>query len=116
TWSHDDRNLGNDAGINRIAVKNMAISVQGRNSLLDPCSARIIKPDKWYPVFRRQVHNRCDFLAMHFPKCPAENGKILGKEINGTAIYFSEAGNDPFPFSFMFFHAKIRGPRFDKRV
>ena len=93
-WPHDDRDLGDDAGGQDVAVEDLAVGSQRVHSLLDACPARVVDPDNRCAVLQRQVEQFADFPAMGLPHRPAQHGEVLGEDVHRAAAYLTPAGDD----------------------
>ena len=90
---HDGRNLGDHAGSQRIAIKNIAVSAKGIHPFLNTRATGIVHAHKRYAGFESQVHDLGYFLGVHFTQTPGPRGKVLGKCKNRTAIHQAVTGD-----------------------
>ena len=93
TRPQDHRELGDDTGGNRVAVKDVTIRCQGIHTFLDACPTRVVQTDHGRAVGQRQIHNLADLAPVHGPHRTTPNGEILGVHINRPAPDLAPTGD-----------------------
>ena len=92
--SHDDGNLGDNAGSCRVAEEDAAIAGQSVNGLLDAGTAGIVDADAGSPHLHGQIHDLPNLVGMLLTKGAALYGEVLGKGIDQTPIHRTVAGDN----------------------
>jgi hypothetical protein len=80
--AHDHRNLRDHSGSNGIPEKDLAVSIKGVHAFLNAGSARVTNADYRGSDLHGHIENFTDFCSMNPSQGAADNGKVLGKDIN----------------------------------
>ena len=91
---HYGRDLWYDAGGQCIAQKEVRVSTQADNTLLDAGASGVAEADDWGAVLHGHVHDLADFGGMGLCQRTAEHGKILRVNVDVTAVDLAKAGDD----------------------
>jgi hypothetical protein len=76
---------------------------------LNAGTAAVIDADTGHAHFQRKIHHLADLLSEHLAERTAENGEILRKKADRTAVDRAVAGNHPVTKRFALRHAEIHG-------
>ena len=106
--SHDGRDLGDDAGGDGVAIKDLAVAAQSEST---PSWMRAppesLKPTRGTPAFRARSMTLQIFLACISPKLPARAVKSWEKAKTGPAVHLAVAGDDAVGRDLDLFHAEV---------
>ncbi len=108
--SHDGRYLGDNAGRQGIAVKNLTETRQRIHAFLNSGAAGIVHADKRHAGFHGHVHDLADFFGVHLSEAAAAGCKILRKRKHGAAIHQAMPCDDAVAGNINFFHTEIGAP------
>ena len=92
--AEDCRNLGNDARGKDVALENLGVAGQGVDALLDAGAARVVEADDGSAHLHGHVHNLADFQGHGLGQRAAEDGEVLGEDVDETAFDCAVTGDD----------------------
>ena len=113
---HDRRDLGNDAGIDGVAVEDVAVAGEGVDRLLDTGPARVVEADDRRTDLDRRIHRLDDLSGMHLAEGTAGDREILREGIDQPAVDHAVAGDHGFAFEVEFVHAESGASVFDEGI
>ena len=115
-WPHDHADLRNHAGRQGIAKKNVRVAPQRHDALLDPGTTRVVQSNDRRADFHGHVHDFTYFPGIHFGQGTTEYRKILGKDINQSAVDPPETGDHTVADNFLIFHTEIVTAMLNKTI
>ena len=89
SWSHNNRNLGNNSRCPGITEENIPVAAQGVDSFLNSRSAGIIHPNDRNTRLHCQIHHFNYLAGMLFSKRTTARCKILGKSKKRSSVHQS---------------------------
>ncbi len=78
-----------------VAVKDVAVAGQAVDPFLDAGAAGIVDADQRRSGLQGQLHDVDDFLGVHLAQGTAQDGEVLGKDIDQPVVDLAEAGDHP---------------------
>ena len=116
-WTHDQRNLRNDAGGNHIALKHLTIAAERRNALLNARAAGVEQADDRRAILERHILQLGDLLRMRLGQRAAEHGEVLREHEHRASVDGAPAGDDAVARYFLaLIHAEIGAAMGDEHV
>ena len=102
-WSHDSRNLRNNAGCNGVAPEDLAVARECIDSFLNTSSAGIVQAYARCTDFESQFIYVNDLCSVHFTKGAAFNGEVLSEckyqsSINSAVTCYNAFAREIFLF------------------
>jgi len=92
--AQDGRDLRHNAGSQRVAHKYLAVSRQAGNAFLDARATGVGDADDGRTVAHGHVHDLADLFSSDFRQRPAEDGEVLGVEVDSAAVDLTVARDD----------------------
>src|SRR6478735_632308 len=92
--SHDQGDLGDDAGGLDVAVEDFAVQAEGDDAFLDAGAGAFVDADQGAAGLEGEVHDLDDFFAVDFAEGAAEDGGVLGEHADVAAVDGAVAGDD----------------------
>src|SRR5690606_27987204 len=77
TRTHDKGYLRNNPGSLHIAMKNVGVSRQGLNTLLNSGAARVVDSNNGNFILNGKIHNLANLLGIGFSQSSAPAGEVL---------------------------------------
>ncbi len=114
--AHNGADLRDHAAGESIAQKNIGVTGKRSDALLNTRAAGIVEADHGSAGAHGKVHDLADFARVGFGERAAENGEVLGKNVDETAIDLSKAGDEAVAGGALLLHAKIDATMTDKFV
>src|SRR5262249_17819565 len=108
--SHNCRELRDHSGRDGVSQENIRITGQGYDALLYPGASGIVQADNRCTVLHREIHNLADFLRVGLAERSAEDGEILGENINQTPVNAAVSGDNAVAGILLFLHSEIKTP------
>ncbi len=112
--AEDRRDLGDDAGGERVAEEDVGIAAERGDALLDACPARVVEPDHRGAVLHGAVHDVADLLGVGFREGAAEDGEVLSEDEDEAAVDAPVARDDPVAGDAPPLHAEVRAAMGDE--
>ena len=97
------------AGLN-VAVKDVGIPTQADHAFLNAGSTRVVEANHRCSIVHGQVHHPANLLRMGFGQRAPQNGKVLTKNVNQTAIHPPITGHHTVPQELLLVEPKKVGP------
>ena len=114
--THDDRYLRDDARRQHVALENLGITAERGDALLDARAAGVVDADDRRAVPERHVLYLHHLLGMRLGQRTAEDGEVLGEEVDRAAVDRAPAGDDAVAGDLLLFHAEIGRAVLDEHV
>jgi len=114
--SHDGRDLGDDAGGQDIAQKDVGVAGQGNDALLDTRAAGVVEADDGRAALHGQVHDLAHLLGVHLGEAAAEDGEVLGEDVYPAAVDGAPAGDHAIAQVLSLLHAEADGAVHGKHI
>lgn len=92
--SHNQRDLGDDAGHADVAVEDLAVEAEGDDAFLDTGAGALVDADEGTSGLEGEVHDLDDLLAVDLAEAAAEDGGVLGEHAHVAAVDGAVAGDD----------------------
>src|SRR6266550_6818742 len=105
--SHDRRELGNHTAVKRVAEKNVGVTAQRGNTLLNSCATGVVQTDDRYADARGGIHDFHDFGCVGFGERAAENREVLSEGKDKASVNAAVSGDEAVAIIFLF-----RKPKF----
>src|ERR1700735_2789978 len=115
-WAHDRADLRYHAAGQRISEKNLGVARKRHHALLNSRAPEIVQANYGRAGAHRQIHNFRDFRRVCFGKRTAENGEVLGEDIDEAAFDAAVTGDEAIAWRALHFPAEIGGMVADKLV
>src|SRR5579872_200716 len=106
-WSHDCRNLRNYPAIKGIAKKDVGITCQRHDTLLNAGSAGIVEADHWRSHFGGEVHDFDNLGGIGLGQRTAKHGEILGKDEYQTPFDAAVSGDEAIAVDLLLCHSEV---------
>ena len=107
--THDERDLRNHSGRQRVAPEDLPIQAEADHTLLDAGAAPLVDADQRAAGFDGEIDDFDDLLAIHLPQGAAEQGDVLGKDADGTTMDSADASDDAVGVGAFGLHAERHG-------
>ena len=114
--AHDDRDLRDHAGGEDVFHEDVGITGERINALLDARAAGIEDADNRRAVLHGHLLDLDDLVGMGAAEAAAEDGEILGEDVDEAAIDGALAGDDAVTGDFLVLHAEIGATMFHEHV
>jgi len=114
--AHDRGDLRDDSAVESVAQKNVGVAGERHDAFLNASAAGVVEADEGRTHFGGEIHNLDDFGGIGFGKRSAEDGEILGEDVDQAAFDAAVAGDEAVAVIFLFGHAKIGGAVGDQFV
>src|SRR5690606_29809416 len=105
--THNSRYLRNNARRFYISVENVRIAAKRNHTFLNARATAVVQADYWCAVLQGKIHNLANFFCMGFRKAAAKNRKILRKNVDESAVYFSVTCHYTIAEVHFLFHSEI---------
>mmetsp|Transcript_17924 Transcript_17924/g.42296 ORF Transcript_17924/g.42296 Transcript_17924/m.42296 type:complete len:263 (+) Transcript_17924:1307-2095(+) len=107
TRPHNDRNLRNHPRRVDIELKHVGIATQTVHTFLNASSTRVVETNHGRSHSHGHVHDLDHFLSVRFRERSSQDGEILRKGIDGTAVDLAVPGDDAVAGKLLGIHAKF---------
>jgi hypothetical protein len=91
--SEDRAELGDDAGGERVPQENVGVGAERDDPFLDARAAGVIEADDRGAVADGQVHDLADLLRVCLGQRAAEDGEVLGEDVDRSSVDAAVAGD-----------------------
>ena len=115
-WSHDSRDLRNNAGCNGVAPEDLAVARECIDSFLNTSSAGIVQAYARSTDFESQFIYVNDLSSVHFAKGAAFNGEVLCECEYESAVNGTVTGNNAFAREIFLFLTEVVAAGFYKGI
>ena len=92
--AEDRRDLGDDARGEGVAEEDVGVAAERDHALLDAGAARVVEADHRRAVPHREVHDLADLLGVRLGERAAEDGEVLGEDVDQAAVDPALSGDD----------------------
>ncbi len=92
--AHDDADLRHHARGEHVALEDLAVAGEAGDAFLDARAAGVEQPDDGRAVLHRHVLHLADLLRVRFGERAAEDGEVLGEDVDHAAVDGAPAGDD----------------------
>src|SRR5256712_11291991 len=82
----DRTDLRDDPRCEHVPEKDLCISAEADDALLNPSAAAVVQADHRSADFHRRVHDLDDLVRVYLAKASAEYGELLRKDEDGPAV------------------------------
>jgi hypothetical protein len=93
--AEDRRDLRDDAREKRVANEDVGVAAKRDDAFLNARAARIVEPNDRRTIARREIHDLADLLRVRLGERSAEDGEILGEDVDETPRDAAVAGDHP---------------------
>ncbi len=114
--AHDERDLGHDARGDDIALEDLGVAGEARNTLLDAGAAGIIEADHRRADLEGLVHDLTDLLGVRLRQAAAEHGEVLTEGEDQPAVDGAVAGDHTVARDLLLLHAEVGAAMLDEHV
>ena len=114
--AHDDADLRDDAGGEDVALEDIGVAGERFHALLNARAAGVENADDWSAVLHRHVLDLANLLRVRAGERAAEDGEVLGEDVDQAAVDRAPAGDDAVAGDFGFLHAEFVAAVFDEHV
>lgn len=108
--------LGDDTGGKRIAQKNVGVSGERHNAFLYARTTGIVEPNQGRTILERHIHHFANLERVRFGKRTTEHGKVLGEDVDQTAVDIAVTRNKTIAVKDLCIHAEVAAAVAHKRV
>jgi hypothetical protein len=110
----DDRDLRDNTRQQDVAVKNIAISGQRVDALLNARAAGVLEGDDGSAVLQREVHRLTHFAGMHLAERPGDDREVLAERRHLAAVDVTSADDHAVRRQILVRHAERRAGMADE--
>ena len=107
---------GTTPGGEGVPEEDVGVAAQRRDALLDAGAARIVEPDDRRAVPHREIHHLADLLGVGLGQRAAEDGEVLGEDVDQPAVDPAVAGHDAVAQILLLVQAEIGGAVGDEAI
>jgi hypothetical protein len=112
----DRRDLRHHAGGQGVAQENVRVAAQRRHPLLDARPAGVVEADDRRPALDREVHDLADLARIGLRQRAAEDGEVLGEDVDQAAVDRAVAGHHAVAGHLLLLHPEVPAAVGDQRV
>ena len=114
--AHDDGDLRDDAGGQHVAQEHLAVAAERVDAFLDARAAGVEEADDRRAVLQRHVLDLRHLLGVRLGERAAEDGEVLGEDVDDAAVDGAPAGDDAVARRLLLLHAELGAAVLDEGV
>src|SRR5690606_10601501 len=104
---HHYADLRYDTTSRRVAVKDVRVTPEGSNALLNASATRVVDTDDGSAHPHRQVHDLADLGSVSRTEGTAQYAKVLGEDEHWSRVNATLADDDAVTFDLAVLHAEV---------